>query len=144
MQQRQIFPWLAHDFTFQFSPLKKLYDQSLNTLHKFTKKVIQDKRKNYEIKENVTKGKVAFLDLLLQAELPDGSKLSDADIQEEVDTFMFEGHDTTACAISWCLYLLGKNPEVMKMNIQDPQNYKYPQYFSDNGKSGKGTKRHIF
>ena len=53
-------------------------------------------------------GRIAFLDLLLQAVLPDGSKLNDDDIQEEVDTFMFEGHDTTACAISWSLYLLGR------------------------------------
>ncbi len=51
-------------------------------------------------------GRIDFLDLLLKAVLPDGSKLNDDDIQEEVDTFMFEGHDTTACAISWSLYLL--------------------------------------
>ena len=56
-----------------------------------------------------------ILDLLFQAVLPDGSKLNDTDIQEEVDTFMFEGHDTTACAISWSLYLLGKHPNVCRV-----------------------------
>ena len=34
--------------------------------------------------ENHNKGRVAFLDLLIQATLPDGSKLNDSDIQEEV------------------------------------------------------------
>ena len=56
---------------------------------------------------------VTFLDILISATLPDGSKLKDSDIQEEVDTFMFEGHDTTACGLSWLLYLLGKHPEVI-------------------------------
>ena len=33
------------------------------------------------------KRKIAFLDLLLQVKLSDGSSLSNSDIQEEVDTF---------------------------------------------------------
>ena len=60
---------------------------------------------------------VTFLDILISATLPDGSKLKDSDIQEEVDTFMFEGHDTTACAISWILYLLGKHPKVLLLGL---------------------------
>jgi cytochrome P450 family 4 subfamily V len=112
MQQRQLLPWLQNEFTFALSPLKKEYDEALSTLHTFTRTVIMEKRAVFEADEVAPKGRVAFLDLLLRAVLPDGSKLNDADIQEEVDTFMFEGHDTTACSISWTLYLIGKNPHV--------------------------------
>ena len=36
------------------------------------------------------------------------------DIQEEVDTFMFEGHDTTAASLNWACHLIGSHPDVQK------------------------------
>ncbi|NP_001310069.1 cytochrome P450 4C1-like [Tetranychus urticae] len=55
--------------------------------------------------------RLAFMDLLLKHHI-NGGELSEEDIREEVDTFMFEGHDTTAMAMSWIIYLLGHNMEV--------------------------------
>ena len=40
-----------------------------------------------------------------------GSGLTDKEIEDEVDTFMFGGHDTTASGISWMLYNMASHPE---------------------------------
>lgn len=36
--------------------------------------------------------------------------INEEDIREEVDTFLFAGHDTTEMGISWTLFLIGHNP----------------------------------
>lgn len=51
-----------------------------------------------------------MLDLLLELS-QDGKVLSDDDIRDEVNTFMFAGHDTTATSVSWVLYALGRHPQ---------------------------------
>ena len=61
-----------------------------------------------EKEEEGKKKRTAFLDLLL--DLKDAGQLSLSDVTEETDTFMFEGHDTTAHGIIWALYSLGRNP----------------------------------
>jgi cytochrome P450 len=39
-------------------------------------------------------------------------QLTDKDIREEVDTFLFEGHDTTSISITMTLVLLGMHPDI--------------------------------
>lgn len=49
-----------------------------------------------------------FLTLLLRAEGPDG--LSRSEIEDNIITFIGAGHETTARALGWTLYLLSKAP----------------------------------
>ncbi|KAJ3629673.1 hypothetical protein MTP99_014051 [Tenebrio molitor] len=64
------------------------------------------------VSDDGTKRKVALLDMLLESE--NYNMLSNEDIREEIDTFMFEGHDTTTSAIVFTLLALADNPEVQK------------------------------
>ncbi|GJQ70762.1 hypothetical protein Trydic_g694 [Trypoxylus dichotomus] len=51
--------------------------------------------------------KKVFLDILL-----DSNSMSDDEIREEVDTFLFGGHDTVASTISFGLFELAKHPAI--------------------------------
>jgi cytochrome P450 family 4 len=66
------------------------------------------------------KRKMALLDVLLQSTI-DNQPLTDHEIQEEVDTFMFEGHDTTTLAISFTVYLLSQHAEVQTKLFEEIQ-----------------------
>lgn len=97
-------------------------------LHGETKRVIRMKRdqlmekqdRNKDAKETVlgAKKRRAFLDSLLISQRETGI-LTDENIQEETDTFMFEGHDTTSSAIAFTLFLLGKHPEVQQRLLEE-------------------------
>nr|CAD7442870.1 unnamed protein product [Timema bartmani] len=120
---RALSPWLHPDFIFQRTKMGRRYQECIQQLHRFTNKVIQEKKSLLAGATRVTdqssdedssigkKKRRAFLDLLLEASLQEGG-LSDEEIREEVDTFMFEGHDTTAAGISWTIFLLGIHPEI--------------------------------
>lgn len=54
----------------------------------------------------------SFIDFLLSCKDERGAALSVADVQEEVDTFIFEGHDTTAAALTFATHLLATHPHV--------------------------------
>lgn len=90
-----------------------------NTLHEnLNKNGQKDETSNYEIIDFPKKKRLAFLDLLIDAS-QDGSVLSIDDIREEVDTFMFEGHDTTSASICWTLFLLGGDSEIQQRAFEE-------------------------
>lgn len=64
------------------------------------------------------KKRMAFLDVLLQSTV-NNKPLTNEDIREEVDTFMFEGHDTTTSGISHTLYLLARHPQVQQKVFEE-------------------------
>jgi len=80
-------PWMWPDLIFKFLPEGREHDRCLNIVHQFTQKVIQDRAQAFQADEIHGK-RSAFLDLLLK-QMHD-EQLTLDDIQEEVDTFMFE------------------------------------------------------
>jgi cytochrome P450 family 4 len=114
--------WQRLDFIFNLTAGKRRQDAAIKVLHDFTYNIIQSRRKMcetsdlkfdgvYEDAEIGSKKKLALLDVLLHAKIND-HPLTDEEIKEEVDTFMFEGHDTTTGAICFTVYLLSRYPRV--------------------------------
>ncbi|XP_077186109.1 ultra-long-chain fatty acid omega-hydroxylase isoform X2 [Paroedura picta] len=104
------------------------FHHACNIVHRFTADVIQRRRETLSQMGRDAwlcskKGKTMdFIDVLLLAKDEEGQPLSDEDIAAEADTFMFEGHDTTASGLSWVLYNLARHPEYQdqcREEIQD-------------------------
>lgn len=105
-------PIKRNQFLYKFTEMHKREQQLIKTIHKFTRKVITEREnRSHESFDGHTK--LAFLDLLLQAKAE--GKLDDEGIYEEVDTFMFEGHDTTTSGVAFALLNLAKYPEMQKL-----------------------------
>ncbi|XP_019885677.2 cytochrome P450 4C1 [Camponotus floridanus] len=127
---RLVRPWLYINLLFALSPQGRRQKKILKILHGFTEKIIAERKlyhertndrylKNFEKEETddaevfgISKKRLAMLDLLIAASR-EGS-LTDLDIREEVDTFMFEGHDTTAMGITFALLLLAEHKDIQE------------------------------
>ncbi|XP_047435475.1 cytochrome P450 4V2 isoform X2 [Mugil cephalus] len=126
VSRRQRTPWLWSDLIYKLFSEGREHDKTLKILHNFTYKVINERAENMSDNDSDSepeqgKKRRAFLDMLLKTTYEDGSRMSHEDIQEEVDTFMFRGHDTTAASMNWALHLLGSHPEVHKKVQQELQ-----------------------
>jgi cytochrome P450 len=54
---------------------------------------------------------IDLLSMLLNARDEDGGRMSDLQVRDESVTLLLAGHETTALALTWTLYLLAQNPE---------------------------------
>ncbi|XP_026491363.2 cytochrome P450 4C1-like [Vanessa tameamea] len=121
--------WLHVDYIYKWSNIFKAQEAALKDLHTFTTSIINERRtylqengiETFEDEEsNGKKGRLAMLDLLLEKE-----KVGDIDvdgIREEVDTFMFEGHDTTAQALTFLIMTIANEPRVQEKIYEELRN----------------------
>ncbi|XP_017093169.1 probable cytochrome P450 4s3 [Drosophila bipectinata] len=122
--------WQRLNVFFKYTQAGRERDNCLKVLHDETTRVIRLRREQLlqeraesrpEAEQDDVGGKrrLAFLDMLLLTQMEGGAELSDTDIREEVDTFMFEGHDTTSSAIAFTLSLLSKNAAVQQRAYEE-------------------------
>ncbi|KAL3073672.1 hypothetical protein niasHT_039212 [Heterodera trifolii] len=120
IQRRQCNPLMWLDTLFNWFGDGKEHSWALEVLHSFTHKVIVERREMRKMNGNGTRTeRLAFLDLLLAME--QDVELTEQDIQNEVDTFMFEGHDTTSAAVVWALFMLGNHPAIQQRAFDEIQ-----------------------
>ncbi|XP_077980629.1 cytochrome P450 4V2-like [Glandiceps talaboti] len=145
VQDRMKTPWYWPDSLYNLTDGGKRHTKYLKILHGMTNKVIHERSAELHKQlsaEGTTKvseetemigiggrKRLAFLDMLLYMHEADPS-FTYVDIREEVDTFLFEGHDTTAAAAVWASYMIATHPDV-----QDRLHQEMDTIFGDSDRS---------
>ncbi|KAF7376063.1 Cytochrome P450 4F1 [Mycena sanguinolenta] len=95
-------------------------DRCQEVIHRIAGRLIQEK------KEKLSEGEKSgdpydgrdLLTLLLKsnaaADLEPEQRISDDDILNNINTFMFAGSDTSSLSMTWTLYLLAQNPDIQE------------------------------
>lgn len=122
--ERLMVPWYILDWPYYLFGNGKKEQKLTDQAHEFTGNVIATKRdeflanqhkplqNNEESEFGAGKKRSAMLDTLLMAESV--QSIDGAGIQEEVDTFVFEGFDTTMTAITFILMCIANHEDVQQ------------------------------
>lgn len=93
----------------------KKFNKGGEIIDKVVFQLINDLRNKREEEGNLTQ-------MLLDAEDADtGEKMNDQEVRDELMTIFVAGHETTALALSWTMYLVAKHPEVEEKIRQEIQ-----------------------
>ncbi|KAI6214408.1 hypothetical protein M3Y94_00264700 [Aphelenchoides besseyi] len=121
MCYRSLHPELSPDFIWRWTSYKKDADAAVEVLHSFSTNVIKERMEIFKDERQNADPSVQkrpnFLDLMLQ--LQESEQMTKEQIREEVDTFMFAGHDTTAHALAWFFWAMATNPEIQEKLYED-------------------------
>lgn len=123
---RALRPWLHLNKIFNITPTGMKQQKLINILHGFSNQIIKNRKEEKERMSRVnghksfsadaknSEYKMALLDILIKA-AEKNSEIDDVAIREEVDTFVFEGHDTTAMGTCFTILLLAEHKEIQKI-----------------------------
>ena len=117
---RTMKPWQFWYPMFKLTPSGRLFTKMSNYVHNFDEEIIRKRKEALKNdKSLLEKRHLDFLDILLTAKDENGVGLTPREIRDEVDTFMFAGHDTVGSAITWGIYNLAKHPEEQQKVYQE-------------------------
>ncbi|XP_053397494.1 cytochrome P450 4F1-like [Mercenaria mercenaria] len=108
-------PITFFDTIWNICSVGRQFKKDCEFVHSVAEEIIDKRRKTLEQTGSSKSSRyIDFLDILLTARDEEGRSLTRLEIRNEVDTFLFEGYDTTASAISWILYSLAENTECQR------------------------------
>ncbi|XP_063275717.1 LOW QUALITY PROTEIN: cytochrome P450 4F4-like [Prinia subflava] len=125
--RHQLRPLLHPWWLYSLSSDGRRFGHACATVHAFTADVVQRRHRalaslgHQAWLDGHLGHSMDFIDLLLLTKDENGHTLSDEDIAAEADTFMFEGHDTTASGLAWLFYNLASHPEHQERCRQEVQ-----------------------
>jgi len=107
------FPWIERLFHDQTD---KIVHDSLRTIKEAGTKIIAEKKAAI-VAEKANPKEIRdkdILTLLIKANMSSdpGTRMTDAELLDQLSTFLFAGSDSTALAMSWCLHFLSLHPEI--------------------------------
>lgn len=99
-----VFPSLRRDFG-GYGPWARL-NRASEALQALLTEQIRVRRTDPGAREDV-------LSILVRTRDEDGTALDDAELAEQLRTLLFAGHETTATALAWAVWLLHRHPEAL-------------------------------
>ncbi|XP_046632812.1 cytochrome P450 4c3-like [Daphnia pulicaria] len=136
-QQRLNQPWLRLDCLFKLSGPGRRNERFCQGLRDFSNMLIGHRREllkrtsktavdqkiennnnDCEVDRNIEERKKVFMDLLIE-ESEDNGNFTHDEMRDEVSSMMAGGHDTTALAFTWFLYMMAKNPEKQELVMDE-------------------------
>jgi len=88
-------------------PQLRRFDAARKKLDQIIFSMVADRRKR-----GIDRGDLLSMLLLAQDEEGDNGNMTDLQLRDELMTIFLAGHETTANALTWTLYLLSQHPEV--------------------------------
>ncbi|XP_056636244.1 uncharacterized protein LOC130444880 [Diorhabda sublineata] len=117
---RAVRPWLLIPFIYKLSSLKRKNEEMIKIMHDFCDNIINNRQINFtpETMNNSRGKRLNLLELMLKAKYT-RAEIDDAGIREELNTFTFAGHDTTAMALIYTLMELANQPKIQDELYQE-------------------------
>ncbi|MEF8813783.1 MAG: cytochrome P450 [Halovenus sp.] len=95
-------------------PMWRRYKQGIDEMESLIAEIVSRR------KEEGTDGHDDLLSMLLTGTDRDGETMSETLLRDEMMTFLFAGHETTATALTFAWFLLAQHPEVERRLVDEP------------------------